>query len=42
MQFFEHHGVEVHLMPVPAREENKEFDLVFEIAKALEDFKLNR
>eukprot|EP00775_Hariotina_reticulata_P007120 gene7119-7334_t len=41
-KYFQHHGVEVHLMPLPTREENKEFDLVFKIAEALEDFKLNR
>ena len=42
MQYFAAHGVECCILPLPTNEANKGFDLVFEIARHLEDFKLNR
>lgn len=42
LQYFEHHGVEVHLLALPTCEQNKELELVTAIADALEDFKINR
>lgn len=42
LQYFEHHGVEAHLLALPTCEQNKELELVTAIADALEDFKINR
>lgn len=41
-QYFAAHGVECAILPLPTNEANKGFELVFEIARHLEDFKLNR
>ena len=41
-QYFAMHGVECRILPLPTNEANKSFDLVFEIARQLEEFKLNR
>ena len=41
-QYFAAHGVECRILPLPTNEANKNFDLVFEIARQLEEFKLNR
>ncbi|KAK9832663.1 hypothetical protein WJX81_008668 [Elliptochloris bilobata] len=40
--YFATHGVECRILPLPTNEANKSFDLVFEIARQMEDFKLNR
>lgn len=42
VQYFAAHGVECAILPLPTNEANKGFDLVFEIARHLEEFKLNR
>lgn len=42
LQYFEHHAVEVHFLPLPTCEHNKELELVTAIAEALENFKINR
>ena len=42
VQYFKYHQVEYELVKLPTREENKSFELVFEIAERLEAFKLNR
>ena len=42
MQYFAVHGVECAILPLPTNEANKGFELVFEIARHLEEFKLNR
>ena len=42
MQYFQYHKVEYELVKLPTREENKSFDLVFQVAERLEAFKLNR
>jgi hypothetical protein len=42
LQYFAHHGVEAHLLPLPTCEQNKELELVTAIADALEAFKINR
>lgn len=42
VQYFEHHGVEAFLLPLPTCEVNKELELVTIIADALEQFKINR
>ncbi len=41
-QYFDAHGVECRILPLPTNEANKSFDLVFEITRQLEEFKLNR
>ena len=41
-QYFKYHNVEYELVRLPTREENKSFDLVFQVAERLEAFKLNR
>ena len=41
-QYFAAHGVECAILPLPTNEANKGFELVFEIARHLEEFKLNR
>eukprot|EP00877_Chromochloris_zofingiensis_P006590 jgi/Chrzof1/2184/Cz11g05100.t1 len=41
-QYLDHHGVEYMILPLPTCEENKTFDLVFQIADAIETFKINR
>jgi 3-dehydroquinate synthase len=40
--YFDHHGIEVRVLPVPATEQNKNFDLFFQIARELDSFRLNR
>lgn len=42
LQYFEHHGVEAHLLALPTCEHNKELELVTAIADELEEFKINR
>lgn len=42
MQYFSVNGVECTIVPLPTEEANKSIDLVFEIARELETFKLNR
>lgn len=42
LQYLDHHGVEYMILPLPTCEENKTFDLVFQIADAIETFKINR
>ena len=41
-QYFAAHGVECAILALPTNEANKGFELVFEIARHLEEFKLNR
>jgi 3-dehydroquinate synthase len=41
-QYFEAKGVAYKVLALPTREANKEFDLVFAVADALEDFGINR
>ena len=41
-RYFAEHRVDARFLTVPTREENKTFDLVFEIAEEIEHFKLNR
>lgn len=41
-EYFEHHGVEARIMPITATEQNKSFELFFQIARELDTFKLNR
>jgi hypothetical protein len=41
-QYFDAHGVECRILPLPTNEANKSFDLVFEITRQLEEFKLKR
>jgi hypothetical protein len=42
VQYFSQNGVEFTIIPLPTWEANKTFDLVFEIARQLEDFRVNR
>lgn len=42
LQYFTHHGFEYEILPLPTNEANKSFELVFEVAAALEKFGLNR
>lgn len=42
LQYFAHHGIEYEILPLPTNEANKSFELVFEVAAALEKFGLNR
>ena len=42
LQYFDAHGVEAYILPLPTNESNKSFDLVFEVARHLESFRLNR
>lgn len=42
MQYFSVNGVDAKIVPLPTMEANKSFDLVFEIARQAESFKLNR
>ena len=42
LQFFTHHGVEIKVLSLPTREANKDFELVYEIARELEEFGINR
>lgn len=42
LQFFAHHGVEIKVLSLPTREANKDFELVYEIARELEEFGINR
>jgi 3-dehydroquinate synthase len=40
--YFAHHGMEYEILALPTNEANKSFELVFEVAAALEKFGLNR
>ena len=42
LQYFDTKGVEVRILPLPTKEANKDFDLVFEVARQLEAFGINR
>ena len=42
VQYFDANGVEAYILPLPTCEANKSFDLVFEVARHLEIFRLNR
>ncbi len=42
LQYFAVNGVEIQMLPLPTREANKDFELVYEIARQLEDFGINR
>ncbi len=42
VQYFNVNGVEATIVPLPTMEANKSFDLVYEIARQAEAFKLNR
>ena len=42
LQYFAHHGVEIKVLSLPTREANKDFELVYEIARELEEFGINR
>lgn len=42
MQFFDANNVECYILALPTVEANKGFDLVFEVARHLEKFALNR
>ena len=42
LQYFGHHGVEIKILSLPTREANKDFELVYEIARELEEFGINR
>jgi 3-dehydroquinate synthase len=41
-QYFTHHSFEYEILPLPTNEANKSFELVFEVADALEKFGINR
>lgn len=41
-EYFAVNGVEIQMLPLPTREANKDFELVYEIARQLEDFGINR
>ena len=41
-QYFEVHGVVIKMLPLPTREANKDFEMVYEMARQLEQFGLNR
>ncbi len=40
--YFEHHGVQARIIPVRATEQNKSFELFFQLAAELDQFRLNR
>ena len=42
MQYFDANSVECYILALPTVEANKGFDLVFEVARHLEKFALNR
>ena len=42
MQYFALNGVNAAIVPLPTMEANKDFELVFELARQMEHFKLNR
>ena len=42
MQYFSVNGVSATIVPLPTMEANKDFELVFELARRMEEFKLNR
>ena len=42
LQYFKTKGVEIKMVALPTREANKDFDLVYKIARELEAFGLNR
>jgi len=42
LQYFAVHGVEIEMLPLPTWEANKDFQLVYEVARQLEDFGINR
>lgn len=42
MQYFALNGVTAAIVPLPTMEANKDFELVFELARQMEHFKLNR
>lgn len=42
MQFFKFHEVEHEILALPTNEAHKDFDLVFQVADALERFGINR
>lgn len=42
MQYFQAKGVEIHIAALPTQEANKSFELVYEIARQLEAFGINR
>jgi hypothetical protein len=41
-QYFAVKGVEIKMLPLPTREAHKDFELVYAIARELEDFGINR
>ena len=42
VQYFSVNGVSATIVPLPTMEANKDFELVFELARRMEEFKLNR
>ncbi len=42
VQYFAQNGVTACIVPLPTMEANKDFELVFELARQMEHFKLNR
>ena len=42
MQYFALNGITAAIVPLPTMEANKDFELVFELARQMEHFKLNR
>ena len=42
VQYFAVNGVTAAIVPLPTMEANKDFELVFELARQMEHFKLNR
>lgn len=42
VQYFALNGVTAHIVPLPTMEANKDFELVFELVRQMEEFKLNR
>ena len=41
-QYFAENGITAAIVPLPTMEANKDFELVFELARQMEQFKLNR
>lgn len=42
LQYFSVNGIDATMVPLPTMEANKSFDLVYEVARRAEIFKLNR
>jgi hypothetical protein len=42
MQYFAMNGIATAIVPLPTMETNKDFELVFELVRQMEHFKLNR